>query len=92
MTNKKFNKLFGRKPRLPNQNIEQFHMDIAASIQQVTERVMIKLAKSIREEFNIDKSIKILVGISFGYEDKSVPANRTRVSRDDYNENVFFKS
>jgi nitroreductase len=46
----------------------------------------------IREEFNIDKSIKILVGISFGYEDKSVPANRTRVSRDDYNENVFFKS
>jgi carbamoyltransferase len=53
MTTKKFNKLFGWKPRLPNENIEQFHMDIAASIQQVTERVMIKLAKSIREEFNI---------------------------------------
>ncbi len=53
MTNEKFNKLFGRKPRLPNQNIEQFHMDIAASIQQVTESVMIKLARSIREEFDI---------------------------------------
>ncbi len=45
----------------------------------------------IRKEFNIDKSIKILVGISFGYEDKSVLANKTRVSRDNIDENVFFK-
>ena len=45
----------------------------------------------IRKEFNIDKSIKILVGISFGYEDSSVLANKTRVNRDDIDENVFFK-
>jgi carbamoyltransferase len=54
MTNEKFNKLFGQKPRNPqNENITQFHMDIAASIQKVTEEIMIKLAKSIRDEYRI---------------------------------------
>ena len=54
MTNKKFNSLFGSKPRNPqNEKITQFHMDIAASIQKVTEEIMIKLAKSIREEYGI---------------------------------------
>ena len=47
MTNSKFNDLFGNKPRNPeNEKITQFHMDIAASIQKVTEEIMIKLAKS----------------------------------------------
>ena len=55
MTNKKFNDLFGHKPRNPQkEKINQFHMDIAASIQKVTEDIMIKLAKSIREEFKIN--------------------------------------
>jgi len=54
MTNEKFNKLFGQKPREPkNENITQFHMDIAASIQKVTEEVMINLTKSIRKEYGI---------------------------------------
>src|SRR5210317_52650 len=54
MTNEKFNKLFGQKPRNPqNENITQFHMDIAASIQKVTEEIMIKLAKSIKNEYGI---------------------------------------
>ena len=54
MTNKKFDKLFGEKPRNPETDkITQFHMDIAASIQSVTEIIMLKLAKSLREEFNI---------------------------------------
>ena len=54
MTNEKFNKLFGQKPRNPqNENITQFHMDIAASIQKVTEEIMIKLAKSIQNEYGI---------------------------------------
>ena len=55
MTNKKFDDLFGHKPRNPQkEKINQFHMDIAASIQKVTEDIMIKLAKSIREEFKIN--------------------------------------
>jgi len=54
MTNKKFNILFGEKVRNPKkEKLTQFHMDIAASIQQVTEDIMIKLAKSLKEEFNI---------------------------------------
>ena len=54
MTNDKFDKLFGQKPRDPkNEQLTQFHMDIAASIQKVTEEIMIKLAKSIRAEYKI---------------------------------------
>ena len=54
MTNEKFNNLFGQKPRNPqNEKITQFHMDIAASIQKVTEEIMIKLSKSIRDEYGI---------------------------------------
>ena len=54
MTNEKFNDLFGQKPRNPQYDkITQFHMDIAASIQKVTEEIMINLAKSIRKEYGI---------------------------------------
>ena len=55
MTNSKFDDLFGKKPRnSENEKITQFHMDIAASIQKVTEEIMIKLARSIRKEYNIN--------------------------------------
>ena len=54
MTNKKFNNLFGQDRRdSKKEKLTQFHMDIAASIQKVTEDIMIKLAKSLKEEFNI---------------------------------------
>ena len=54
MTSKKFNDLFGQKPRdSKKEKLTQFHMDIAASIQKVTEDIMIKLAKALKEEFNI---------------------------------------
>ena len=54
MTNEKFHNLFGAKPRHPeNDKLTQFHMDIAASIQKVTEDIMIKLAKALKKEFNI---------------------------------------
>ncbi|MDC0627228.1 carbamoyltransferase [Candidatus Pelagibacter sp.] len=54
MTNKKFDILFGQKVRNSKcEKLTQFHMDIAASIQKVTEDIMIKLIKSLKEEFNI---------------------------------------
>jgi carbamoyltransferase len=54
MTSKKFHNLFGAEPRNSKKDqLTQFHMDIAASIQKVTEDIMIKLAKSLKEEFNI---------------------------------------
>src|SRR5210317_1494846 len=54
MTNKKFDNLFGQKVRdSKNEKLTKFHMDIAASIQKVTEDIMIKLIKSLKKEFNI---------------------------------------
>lgn len=50
MTNNKFNKLFGGLPRKPESNISQREMDLAASIQKVTEEVVIKIAKNIALE------------------------------------------
>ena len=64
MTNEKFDKLFGQKPRdSKNENITQFHMDIAASIQKVTEEIMIKLARSIRKEYDI-KNLCLAGGVA----------------------------
>ena len=54
MTNDKFHNLFGQKNRdSKNDQLTQFHMDIAASIQKVTEDIMIRLCKSLKKEFNI---------------------------------------
>ena len=64
MTNEKFNNLFGNKPRDPKkEKISQFHMDIASSIQKVTEEIMIKLAKSIRKEYDI-KNLCLAGGVA----------------------------
>jgi carbamoyltransferase len=46
MTNSRFHKLFGRDPREKESEISEFEMDIAASIQEVTEEIVIKLAKT----------------------------------------------
>ena len=64
MTNDKFNELFGQKPRDPKtEQITQFHMDIASSIQKVTEVIMIKLAKEIRNEYGI-KNLCLAGGVA----------------------------
>jgi carbamoyltransferase len=49
MTNKKFNELFGAPPRKSESTLTQKEMDLAASIQKVTEEIMIKLARHARE-------------------------------------------
>ena len=54
MTNEKFSKLFGEKVRNPEKDLlTQFHMDIAASIQEVTEEIVLRLTKSVSKELNI---------------------------------------
>ncbi len=64
MTSDHFNELFAQKPRDPKkEKITQFHMDIAASIQKVTEEIMIKLAKSIQKEYNI-KNLCLAGGVA----------------------------
>lgn len=54
MTNKKFDKLFGGLPRKPESELTQREMDIAASIQVVTEDVVLRLAKTVHEETGME--------------------------------------
>ena len=64
MTSSKFHDLFGQEPRNPKyEKLTQFHMDIAASIQKVTEDIMINLSKSIRKEYNI-KNLCLAGGVA----------------------------
>ena len=64
MTSKRFEDLFKQKCRDPEKEmITQFHMDVAASVQKVTEEIMIKLAKSIRKEFGI-KNLCLAGGVA----------------------------
>ena len=50
MTNERFDALFGHPARKPEELLTQFQMDVAASIQAVTEEVILRLARSIRVE------------------------------------------
>ncbi len=46
----------------------------------------------VRDAFDITDGTKILFGLSFGYEDTSVPANKTKTTRDEISANVVFRS
>ncbi len=50
MTSEAFHKLFGGPPRKPESNITQREMDLARSVQEATEEVVVRLARHIREE------------------------------------------
>ena len=50
MTNSNFDALFGGPPRKPESEVTQREMDIAASIQKVTETVVLRLANTIHSE------------------------------------------
>ncbi len=54
MTNRKFDKLFGGPPRKPESEITQREMDIARSIQVVTEEVVLKIAANVQKELDVD--------------------------------------
>ena len=63
MTNKKFDKLFGGPPRKSETNLTQREMDLAASIQKVTEEIIIKLAKDIAKETG-EKNLCLAGGVA----------------------------
>jgi len=50
MTNQRFNRLFGQPVRTPEKLLTRFHMDIAASVQKVTEEMMLRLTRSLAAE------------------------------------------
>lgn len=54
MTNDAFARLFGKPVRVPEKEpLEQFHMDMAASVQAVTEEVMLRMTRSLAREYGI---------------------------------------
>jgi carbamoyltransferase len=50
MTNTRFHRLFGGPPRTPEAPLEQRHTDLAASIQAVTEEVVLRMARTIHRQ------------------------------------------
>ena len=50
MTSQRFHALFGQPPRDPESDLKPFHMDLAASIQVVTEDIVLALARSLHKE------------------------------------------
>ncbi|MDO6462507.1 carbamoyltransferase [Granulosicoccaceae sp. 1_MG-2023] len=55
MVGKRFSALFGEPVRRPDKDpLKQFHMDVAASIQAVTEEIVLRLTRSLRQEYGID--------------------------------------
>jgi carbamoyltransferase len=64
MTNDKFSKLFGHPVRNPDKDLlTQFHMDIAASVQAVTEEIVLKIVRDISSEYNI-KNLCLAGGVA----------------------------
>ena len=64
MTNNKFSKLFGQPVRDAKKDLlTQFHMDIAASIQSVTEEIVLRITKSIISKYKI-KNLCLAGGVA----------------------------
>ena len=53
MTNERFARLFGRAPRQADERLEPFHMDVAASVQAVTDQIMLRLTRALAAEFRM---------------------------------------
>lgn len=54
MTNRKFNEVFGGPPRKPESKLTQREMDLARSVQEVTEEVMLRLSRTLHRETGMD--------------------------------------
>jgi carbamoyltransferase len=84
MTNRKFDALFGGPPRKPEQLLTQRHMDLTASLQAVTEEVVLRLTRSLREETGI-KNLCLAGGVAL-----NCVANG-KVLRDGRFENIYIQ-
>ena len=63
MTTKRFSELFGQSARRPEDPISQFHKDMAASVQSVTEEVVLHLAKAVKKMTN-EKNLVMAGGVA----------------------------
>ncbi len=63
MTNAKFHALFGGPPRQPEDKLTQREMDLAASVQYVTEEVMLRITRELRKTYGI-KNLCLAGGVA----------------------------
>ncbi|MCG2629830.1 carbamoyltransferase [Bradyrhizobium sp. WYCCWR 13023] len=63
MTNSRFDDLFGGRPRDPSELLEQRHMDLAASVQHVTEEIVLRLTRSLARE-GLSKNLCLAGGVA----------------------------
>jgi carbamoyltransferase len=85
MTNRKFAALFGQPARKPEtEQLTQFHMDIAASIQAVTEEIVLKMTRSLAAEYGI-ANLCLAGGVAL-----NCVANG-KILRDDAFENIWIQ-
>ena len=84
MTSRKFHDLFGGLPRQPEAPLEQRHMDIAASIQAVTEEIMLRAARHVHEETGA-KNLCLAGGVALNC------VGNGRVLRDGPYENIWIQ-
>jgi carbamoyltransferase len=63
MTSERFHDLFGGKPRRQDELLTDYHMDLAASVQAVTDEVVLRLARSLRDETGI-KNLCLAGGVA----------------------------
>jgi carbamoyltransferase len=84
MTNDKFDQLFGAPARKPEDRLEQRHMDLAASVQAVTEEVVLKLTRSLAAETG-EKNLCLAGGVAL-----NCVANG-KILRDKHFDNIFIQ-
>ena len=82
MTNEKFHNLFGGPPRKAETELSQREMDLAASIQKITEEVVIKLAKGIAKETG-EKNLCLAGGVALNCVANGI------LSREDIFDNIW---
>jgi len=63
MTNNKFHKLFGGPPRIPETNLTQKDMDLARSLQEVTEEIVMKMGNHVYKETGL-KNLVLAGGVA----------------------------
>jgi carbamoyltransferase len=84
MTNGKFDALFGGPPRQGEQLLDQKHMDLAASIQAVTEEVILRLTRSVAKTSGV-KNLCLAGGVAL-----NCVANG-KILRDGHFENIYIQ-
>jgi carbamoyltransferase len=57
MTNRRFDDLFGGPPRTPDSTLEQRHMDLAASVQAVTEEAVLRMGRHVHRETGMKRLV-----------------------------------